>query len=182
MAHELFNTPNNGSLPFEFTQCRCARCITEPYNKRSAKRINNNRSRDTQSQHSKYPAIHNPSLSAPEYADHSPLSSHLSSTAAKSRTHNSPLKRPLSLHSLAATLNIDLDTHIKTQLQPQPGKIRNNSYSDMFITKRPANDPPKADNGLFTPEDIQALTIIGIYTGGEHLTSKQIRKSTYKSD
>ena len=52
----------------------------------------------------------------------------------------------------------------------------------MYVTKKPIKDISNAGNGLFASEDIQTFTTTGIYTSGEHLSSKQIRKSTYKSD
>jgi len=52
----------------------------------------------------------------------------------------------------------------------------------MKVTRRPASDPPDAGNGLFAIDEIPALSIIAIYTGGERLSSRQVKKATYKSD
>ena len=78
----------------------------------------------------------------------------------------SPCHTTPSIHSIASTYNIDLDNHIHLQLQPKPGRIIDNSYFDMKVTRRPTTDPPHADNCLFAIYEIPALSIIGIYTGG----------------
>ena len=87
-----------------------------------------------------------------------------------------------SLTQLAATHDINLETHIKQQLQPKPGRINNNTYFGVKVQRQRTSVPKDAGNGLFASVDIEAFTIIGIYTGGEGLTKEQVSRPSYKSD
>ena len=87
-----------------------------------------------------------------------------------------------SLTQLAATHDINLETHIKQQLQPKPGRINNNTHFGVKVQRQRTSVPKDAGNGLFASVDIDAFTIIGIYTGGETLTKEQVSRPTYKSD
>jgi hypothetical protein len=95
--------------------------------------------------------------------------------------HAIPLNIP-SLTQLAATHDINLEPHIKQQLQPKPGRINNNTYFGVKVQRQRTSVPKDAGNGLFASVDIEAFTIIGIYTGGEALTKEQVSRTTYKSD
>jgi hypothetical protein len=87
-----------------------------------------------------------------------------------------------SLTQLAATHDINLETHIQQQLQPKPGRINNNTQFGVKVQRQRTSVPSDAGNGLFASVDIDAFIIIGIYRGGEALTKEQVSRPTYKSD
>jgi hypothetical protein len=67
-----------------------------------------------------------------------------------------------SLTQLAATHDINLETHIKQQLQPKPGRINNNDYFGVKVQRQRTSVPKDAGNGLFASVDIEVFKIIGI--------------------
>ena len=59
--------------------------------------------------------------------------------------------------------------------------MSNNNFN-VNISRKPTTIPIDSGDGLLADKDLPAFTIIGIYTGGEHLSISQVNKSTYKAD
>ena len=87
-----------------------------------------------------------------------------------------------SLQHISSTLNIDLESHILSQLLPTSGRFTNNNYFNIKVSRKQTTVPKNSGNGLFAYKDLPAFTIIGIHTGGEILNISQVNKSTSKSD
>ena len=94
--------------------------------------------------------------------------------------------RPLStaaldLQSLAARDNIDLVSHIRSQLL-HGRQLRDNRHFTKQVFIAEADDLPGAGKGLFALTNIPRFTVIGIYTGGEDLSAETVSDPDYQSD
>ena len=85
------------------------------------------------------------------------------------------------MKSLAALNNIDLDSHIRSQLI-QGCKLKDNTHFTKQVYTADAEDLPGAGKGLYALAHLPRFTIIGIYTGGEDLTAETVADPSYQSD
>ena len=87
----------------------------------------------------------------------------------------------LDLQSLAARDNIDLVSHLRSQLL-NGRQLRDNRHFTKQIFIAEADDLPGAGKGLFALTNIPRFTVIGIYTGGEDLSAETVSDPDYQSD
>ena len=126
------------------------------------------------------PSIDPPSTKPPESKPRSKHKTKPQQTIQRSKPLKPRSTTDLDLHALAALVDIDLDSHIRSQLYNGRHLNTNHHFTkQVFIAD---SDIPGAGKGLFAITNIPRFTVIGIYTGGEGLTAATVSNPSYQSD